>query len=105
MAKFMYKASYSKEGLQGTVDEGFAKREAYLRELMSSMGISLEAVYWSLGDEDIVVILDGPIENVVGGSIAATLSGVGKINTTALLTGAQMDEAVAKMPNYRSPGQ
>ncbi len=29
MSKFMFKISYSQEGLKGTLAEGFAKREAY----------------------------------------------------------------------------
>jgi uncharacterized protein with GYD domain len=59
MPKFMYKVSYSQEGLKGTLAEGFAKREAYLRELIGNMGATLEAVYWALGDDDAYVILDG----------------------------------------------
>ncbi len=32
MSKFLFKISYSQEGLKGTLAEGFAKREAYIRE-------------------------------------------------------------------------
>ena len=104
MPEFMYKVSYSQEGLKGTLAEGFTEREAYLRELISSMGATLEAVYWALGDDDAYVILDGPSSNVIAGSLAASLGGVGKISTVSLLTAAEMDEAASKLPNYRAPG-
>ncbi len=32
MSKFLFKISYSQEGLKGALAEGFAKREAYIRE-------------------------------------------------------------------------
>jgi uncharacterized protein with GYD domain len=104
MSKFMYKISYSQEGLKGTLAEGFVKREAYIRELSSRMGATVEAVYWALGDDDAYVILDGPSANVIAGSLAATAGGVGKVSTVTLLTAAEMDEVASKLPAYRAPG-
>lgn len=71
MPKFMYKVSYSQEGLKGTLQEGFVKREAYLKELSGSLGTTIEAVYWALGEDDAYVLVDGPSANVVAGSLAA----------------------------------
>ena len=104
MSKFLFKISYSQEGLKGTLAEGFAKREAYIRELSSSMGVTVEALYWALGDDDAYIILDGPSANVIAGSLAATVGGVGKVSTVTLLTAAEMDEAASKLPAYRAPG-
>jgi uncharacterized protein with GYD domain len=64
----------------------------------------LEAIYWALGDDDAYIIVDGPSSNVIAGSLAAAVSGVGKISTVSLLTAAEMDEAASKLPNYRAPG-
>jgi uncharacterized protein with GYD domain len=104
MPKFLFKIRYSQEGLKGTLAEGFVKREEYLRELSSRMGVTLEALYWALGDDDAYLIFDGPSANVIAGSLAATVGGVGKVSTVALLTAAEMDEAAAKLPDYRAPG-
>ncbi len=104
MPKFMFKISYSQEGLKGTLAEGFAKREAYVRELSSSMGATVEALYWALGDDDAYIILDGPSTSVIAGSLVATAGGVGKVSTITLLTAAEMDEAASKLPTYRPPG-
>jgi uncharacterized protein with GYD domain len=101
----MYKVSYSQEGLKGTLAEGFVKREAYLKELSGNLGATIEAVYWALGDDDAYVLVDGPSANVVAGSLAAAVGGVGKVSTVALFTAAEMDEAASKLPNYRAPGR
>ena len=104
MAKFMYKISYSTDGLSGTIEEGFAEREKYLKELGTSMGVTFEAIYWALGDDDAYLILDGPIANVIAGSLAASMAGTGRVSTVPLLTAAEMDEARSQLPSYRKPG-
>jgi uncharacterized protein with GYD domain len=90
--------------LKGTIEEGFAKREAYVRELANNMGATIEALYWALGDDDAYIIFDGPSANVIAASLAATAGGTGKVSTVALLTAAEMDEAASKVPTYRAPG-
>jgi len=104
MPKFLFKIRYSQEGLKGTLAEGFAKREAYIRELARSMDTTIEAFYWALGDDDAYIIFEGASANVIAGSLAATAGGTGKISTVALLTAAEMDEAASKIPTYRVPG-
>ena len=49
MAKFLIRAQYTPEGLQGAVKEGFASREDYLRGLIESLGGKTEAWYFSYG--------------------------------------------------------
>ncbi len=105
MAKFMIKVQYSREGLQGTVKEGFANREAYIRDLMSNIGLTMEGMYWALGDDDMFAILDGDGPSVVGGALMAALGGIGRVSTVRLLTATEMDAAVSKMPSYRAPGE
>ena len=104
MAKYMYKVSYSAEGLAGTMKEGFAAREKYLKELGASMGVTFEAIYWALGEDDAYIIMDGPSANVIAGSLVSSMSGTGKVTTVPLLTAAEMDEARSKVPAYRKPG-
>ncbi len=105
MPKFLFTAQYTQSGLEGTVKEGFANREATVRGLMQSAGLSVEALYWAYGSDDLVGILDGPAEAVVGFSMAVTIGGGVRISTTPLLTAAEMDAAVAAMPaDSRPPG-
>jgi uncharacterized protein with GYD domain len=105
MAKFMYKVRYSREGVIGTVKEGFVKREGYIRELTSNMGVTLDAVYWAYGEDDAYVIVDGDPAKVLGGSLSVNMSGIGSVRTVPLLTAAELDAAVAEMPAYRLPGK
>ena len=105
MAKFMYRVQYGREGLVGTVDEGFESREAYVRGLIESMGGTVEAVYWAYGDDDVFIIFDSESAAAVGGSLAASMGGIGRISTVPLLTAAEMDAAAATIPEYRPPGQ
>jgi uncharacterized protein with GYD domain len=68
------------------------------------MGLSVEACYWALGDDDAYIIFDGQNANAIAASLAATSAGIGKISTVTLLTASEMDEAASKLPTYRSPG-
>ena len=104
MAKFMYKVRYSREGVFGTVKEGFVKREGYIREMTSNMGLKLESVYWAYGDEDAYVIVDGDPAKVLGGALSMNMSGIGKVATVPLLTAKDLDAAIKEMPDYRLPG-
>lgn len=104
MPKFLFRIRYSQEGLKGTLAEGFANREAYIRDLASNIGLSVETFYWALGDDDVFIIFDGPSANAIAGSLVATAGGIGKISTVTLLTAAEMDEAASKLPDYRAPG-
>ena len=58
MAKFLFRAQYSPQGLQGAVKEGFGNREDYIRGLIETVGGTTEAWYFSYGLEDLVVIVD-----------------------------------------------
>ena len=58
MAKFLFRAQYSPQGLQGAVKEGFGNREDYIRGLIETVGGTTEAWYFSYGLEDLVVIID-----------------------------------------------
>ena len=104
MARYMLKVAYSTDGLSGVVKEGFAEREKYLKEFSAGMGVTFEAIYWALGDDDAFIIAEGPSANVIAGSLAASMSGTGRVTTVPLLTGAEMDEVRAQLPDFRKPG-
>ncbi len=105
MPKFMLRAQYTVGGLEGAVREGFASREEYIRELAESLGVTVEALYWAYGDDDIVVILSTTDDaTVVALSLAINMSGAARASTTPLLTAAEMDAIVDKLPEYRPPG-
>lgn len=105
MPKFMLRAQYTVGGLEGAVREGFASREEYIRDLAESLGVTVEALYWAYGEDDVVMILSSTDDATVTAlSLAINISGAARATTTPLLTAAEMDAIVDKLPEYRPPG-
>jgi uncharacterized protein with GYD domain len=105
MPKFMLRGQYSIGGLEGAVREGFESREEYICDLAESLGVQVETMYWAYGDDDVVLILSSTDQAaVVALSLAVNMSGAVRLTTTPLLTAAEMDGAVDKLPEYRPPG-
>ena len=104
MAKFLIRAQYTPQGLQGAVKEGFASREDYQRGLIETVGGTTEAWYFSYGLEDLVVIIDAEPAAALALSMAVNQSGVVRLSTTPLLTSAEMDVARSQVPQFRAPG-
>ncbi len=105
MAKYLYRLTYTKAGLEGTVKEGFKKREAYFRKVVGDLGGTTESAYWAYGDEDIFIVTDFPDADAATGlSLALALTGSFRVTTTTLLTAKEMDAGAKKVPSYRAPG-
>lgn len=45
MAKYLYRLRYTQAGLEGTIKEGFANRDAFFRERVASLGGTTEVTY------------------------------------------------------------
>ena len=59
MAKYLVQFSYTGEGLKGWLKEGGSKRRQATRQLIESLGGKLESNYYSYGDHDGIIIVDG----------------------------------------------
>jgi uncharacterized protein with GYD domain len=105
MGKYLYRAQYTKAGLDGTVKEGFAKREAYFRKAVDGLGGATEGIYWAYGETDVFVVVDLPSqEKATGLALSLAETGSFHVTTTTLQTAAEMDAAAKHMPSYRGPG-
>ena len=105
MPKYMVQASYTAEGLKNLQKDRAEGRTAALKAALQSVGGKLEAIYWSLGEYDAVVIAEVP--DAASGaaiSLAASASGLVRTRTTQLLTAEEVDNALAKAVKYRPPG-
>jgi len=106
MAKYLYQASYVGEGIKGLLTEGATSRVDHVKELITGMGGTVEAFYFSFGDDDVVAIGDFPDnETAAAFSFAVNASGAVKIKTTVLMTPEEVDKATKKTVNYRPPGK
>lgn len=105
MPHYMFRASYSREGIQGVMKEGAASRTEVVRKLAESLGGSMEVAYWAFGEDDFITIVELP-DNAAAVAAATTVaaSGVGDISTTVLLTAEDVDAARGRKATYRAPG-
>lgn len=106
MSKFLIEASYTMEGLRGLQKDKASGRVAAVTQAAQSLGGSLESMHFALGADDVIAILDLPSAGAAAAlSTAISASGLAHTRTTALLTSAEMDEALGRHPDYHGPGQ
>ena len=73
---------------------------------MKSIGGKLEAFYFTLGDDDVVLIVDAPDNvSIAAMSVTANATGLVSVRTTPLLTVDEMNKALEMTPKYRAPGE
>jgi len=106
MAKYLYLASYTQEGLKGLLKDGGSKRKADLSAAVKELNGTLETLYFAFGENDVYSIVDIP-DNVSAATIAIKInaSGAAKVKTVVLLTPEQIDEATKINISYRPPGK
>jgi uncharacterized protein with GYD domain len=106
MAKFLVQVSYTAEGLRGLQKDKAAGRTAAVKSAVKGLGGKLECLYWALGEDDAIAILDMPDAASVaalGMSICST--GLVTTKTSVLLTADEIDAALEKTVKYRGPGK
>ncbi len=107
MAFYMFQARYAPAAIKAMV-ESPQDREAPARALLEGLGCKLHQLFFCLGSEDIVAIIEGPDDKTaVAGSMILGASGAfsgGEM--TKLLTPADAVEAMTKakatMSSYTS---
>ena len=106
MAKFLFLASYTQEGLKGLFKDGGSKRKKDLGAAVKELNGTLETLYFAFGETDVYSIVDIP-DNVSAATIALKInaSGAAKVKTVVLLTPEQVDEATKIKVSFRPPGQ
>jgi uncharacterized protein with GYD domain len=105
MPKFLFKASYTTEGLKGIVSAGGSARRDAISQMAESVGGQLESFHFAFGDRDAYVIADLP-DNETAAAIALTAnsSGAVTVETVALLTPEEVDAAAGRSVEYSPPG-
>ena len=105
MPKYLYKFSYTPEGLQGLLKEGGSGRREAVNQLVGSLGGKVDAFYYAWGETDGYLIVDLPDDSSAAAvSLTVTAAGAVTLSTTPLITPEEMDAAVQKHPDYRPPG-
>jgi uncharacterized protein with GYD domain len=106
MPKYLLQVSYTAEGAKGVLKDGGSKRREAARAAISSVGGTMEAMYFAFGDNDVIVIVDAPdAASVIASSLALNASGAVTSKTTVLLTAEEVDAATKKSASYTPPGR
>jgi uncharacterized protein with GYD domain len=72
---------------------------------VEGLGGKVDAMYFALGEHDVLLIVDMP--DVVSGAalgLRVSATGLVRTKTTTLLTIEEADRALAKTVDYRAPG-
>ena len=105
MPKFLVQACYTAEGYKGLVKDKASGRKAAVASAVKKLGGKLEAMYFCLGADDVMLIVDLP-DHVAAAALGSAACGSGAVHTktTALLTVEEADKALAQQVTYRAPG-
>ncbi|MGW2784908.1 GYD domain-containing protein [Streptomyces populi] len=105
MPKFLIQARYTPEGARGVIEEGASGRRAAVDHVVASLGGTVEAMYFSFGEDDFVCILDFPdAVSMAAVSLRVKASGALHTRATPLLTLDETDEAARREVAFRPPG-
>ncbi len=105
MPKYLIQGSYTPDGVKGVLKDGGSGRRAAVDAAAKSVGASVEALYWTFGADDFVLIVDAKDNTTIARlSLTVGASGAVDIRTIPLLTADEIDEAVQGTGEYRPPG-
>ncbi len=105
MAKYLFMANYTPEGVRGLKEAGASSRAAAVTDMLSELGGSLDSFHFAFGDVDAYVICDLPDdEAAAAAAFTVAASPATKLTTIKLLTLEEADAAIARSVAYRPPG-
>jgi len=106
MPKYLVEATYTADGHKGLAKDKASGRKAAIASAAKKLGGKLDAIYFCLGEHDVILIVDMPDHvSVAALAAAACASGTSHTQTTTLLTVAEADEALSKTVAYKAPGE
>jgi len=106
MPKYLIQGRYTPEGVKGLAKDKASGRKAAIQAAMKALKGKVESLYFALGADDVVVIVDAP-DNIAIAALSLNIGSTGMVNirTTPLLTVDEVDQALALPSKYRAPGQ
>jgi uncharacterized protein with GYD domain len=105
MAKYLFEASYTQQGVKGVQSGGGSSRRDAIAQMVEGLGGKLESLYFAFGQRDVYVIVDLP-DNESAAAVALTVNSAGgaAVRTVVLLTPEEVDAAAQRSVDYRPPG-
>ena len=85
MAKYLWVGSYTAEGVAALRKAGATARGEQVRRFVEGAGGTVEALYWTFGADDVVVITEVPDNaTAAGAALAVAEAGQVRLRTTVL---------------------
>jgi uncharacterized protein with GYD domain len=105
MPTYLWRASYTTDGVKGLVREGGSKRRSTVQQMVEKAGGTLHAFYFALGEADVFSIAEFP-DTATAVAVSATVNATGLVHlsSTLLVTPEEFDTAAQKTIAYRPPG-
>jgi uncharacterized protein with GYD domain len=105
MPKYICEAKYNAEGKRGLLKDKASGRREVVEKMFSGLGGKMESMYFCFGDSDVIIIGELP-DNTAAAAVSAAVGASGLVDAkiVVLLTVAEMDQALSKVPEYRRPG-
>lgn len=103
MPKYLWKASYSTNGIKGVAGEaGGVRRRDAVQRATESVGGTVEAFYFGFGEADAYVFVDLP-DNETAAALALAVNGSegATVQTVVLMTPEELDAGSAKNVDFR----
>lgn len=105
MPTFLFRARYTAAGAAGVLKEGGSSRAAAIEALVASVGGSVIAQYWAMGEDDYFLIAEAPdVETAAATSLTVGASGAATVTTSQLFSAAEVDGIIRRRVEYRPPG-
>jgi uncharacterized protein with GYD domain len=89
--------NFTDKGLQSVKDT--TQRAAEAKEVARKFGVNMREIYWTLGECDLVCVLEAEDEKSLAAfSLASALKGNIRSRSLRAFTAAEMDKVLAKLP-------
>jgi uncharacterized protein with GYD domain len=107
MPRYLVTASYTSEGARGVIGSGGGTgRVEAVRQLIESVGGTVESFYFAFGGNDVYITVEVP-DHASMAAVILTVRASGALSaaeTVVLLTPEEIDAAARLTPVYRAPG-
>ena len=105
MPKFLVQVKYTPEGAKGVLKDGGSGRRKAVETLMASLGGTLEAFYFTFGEDDAILIIDLPnAETALAIAMTVRASGAIQSGMTPLMPVEEVDRAIERRVAFHPPG-
>ena len=81
MATYILLATYTEQGIRGIKDTG--KRATAVKELAAKAGANMRETYWTLGQFDVVAVLEAPDDETMT-AFSLSVAKLGNVKTQTL---------------------